>query len=148
MEFLIQIVSTLFLVLGIATGEAAATKAFGALKHAWMYLVEISLFVLIIVAIFNTFGLSQFSIYYVLAIYFLSGMLTIIFVRGILSGAGILATRVNETVLKEKSQLDYVLGLKKALERRGFKENEIKRIAKEVGFSEKNIKKGTDWAEE
>jgi hypothetical protein len=145
MELLLQVVSTLLLVLGIAAGETLATKAFGALKHAWMYLVEIALFVVIIVSIFNTIVLSESNLYYLLAVYFCSGLLTIIFVRAIFSGAGILAVRAKEVLLKEKKEMDYVLGLKKALERRGFKEKEIKRVAKEAGFSEKTIRDSIEW---
>lgn len=139
-ELTVQIISTLMLVLGIAAGEATATKAFGALKKRWLYVVEIAIFVLIIVYLFNTIQLTEFSELIVAAIYFFSGFLTILFVRSLISGFGFLAVQIKENVLKEYKQEDYVAGLKKALERRGFSEDEIRRIAKEVGFKDSAIR--------
>jgi len=139
-ELIIQMISTLMLVLGIAGGEIVATKTFGVLKKRWLYIVEIGIFVLIIVFIFNTIMLEQFNEFVVLAIYFASGFLTILFVRGLISGFGFLATQVKEKVLKEYKQEDYVAGLKKALERRGLEDEEIQRIAKEVGFKQSAIR--------
>lgn len=139
-ELIIQMVSTLMLVLGIAAGEIVATKTFGVLKKKWLYLVEIGIFVLIIVFIFNTIMLEQFNEIVITAIYFASGFLTILFVRGIISGFGFLAVQIKEKALREYKQEDYIVGLKKALERRSFEEEEIKRIAKEAGFKQSSIR--------
>lgn len=139
-QLLLQTISTLMLVLGIATGEMTATKAFGVLKKRWLYLVEIVIFVLTIVYIFNTIMLTQLNEFLLIAIYFSCGFLTILFARGLISGLGFLAIQVKEKVLKEYKQEDLCIGLKKALERRGFEEDEIKRIAKEVGFKQNVIR--------
>ena len=139
-ELLVQMTSTLMLVLGIAAGEFIATKTFGVLKKKIFYIVEIGIFVLIIVFIFNTILLEQFNAIAIIAIYFASGFLTILFVRGLISGLGFFAVQIKEKVLKIYKQEDYVAGLKKALERRGFEEDEIKRVAKEVGFKQNAIR--------
>jgi hypothetical protein len=139
-DMLVQMVSTLMLVLGIAAGELIATKTFGVLKKKILYIVEIGIFVLIIVFIFNSIMLEQYNTIAVAAIYFASGFLTILFVRGMISGLGFFAVQIKEKVLKIYKQEDYVAGLKKSLERRGFEEDEIKRIAKEVGFKQNAIR--------
>jgi len=139
-ELIVQMISTLMLVLGIASGELVAIKAFGVLKKKWLYIVEIGIFVLIIVFILNTVMLEQFNEFVIIAIYFFTGFLSILFVRGLISGFGFLAIQIKENVLKEYKQEDYIAGLKKALERRNFKEEEIKRIAKEAGFKQSAIR--------
>lgn len=139
-DLLVQMISTLMLVLGIAAGEFVATKTFGALKKKMLYIVELGIFVLLIVFIFNTIVLVQYSSIALVAIYFASGLLTILFVRGLISGLGFFAVQIKEKALKEYKQEDYVAGLRKALERRGFEEEEIKRIAKEVGFKQNAIR--------
>jgi len=139
-ELIVQMISTLMLVLGIASGELVATKTFGVLKKKWLYIVEIGIFVLIIVFILNTVMLEQFNEFVIIAIYFFTGFLSILFVRGLISGFGFLAIQIKENVLKEYKQEDYIAGLKKALERRNFKEEEIKRIAKEAGFKQSAIR--------
>jgi hypothetical protein len=139
-DLISQTLSTITLILGIAMGEILATRAFGMLKKRWLYFVEIALFVVIIVLILNTVMLSQFDITVIMLINFFCGMLSILFVRGVISGVGFLADHIKEKVLKEYKQEDLCAGLKKALERRGFEENEIKRVAKEVGFKQNVIR--------
>lgn len=141
MSLLIQIITTLALVFGIVIGEAISTKAFGTLKKVWLYLVEIAIFVITIVFIFNTIALTEHSDFAITLIYFFSGFLTIIFSRGIITGLGIFSEHIKKDILRQKDEIDYVIGLKKALERRGFKIKEIIRISKEIGFSNKNIEK-------
>lgn len=139
-DLIVQMISTLMLVLGIASGELIATKAFGILRKKWLYVVEIGIFVLIIVFILNTVMLEKFNEFIIITIYFLTGFLSILFVRGMISGFGFLAIQIKENILKEYKQEDYIAGLKKALERRNFKEEEIKRIATETGFKQSSIR--------
>lgn len=139
MSLLLQILATIFLVLGISLGEILSARAFGLFKKNWMYLVEILLFIPLLIAILNYIKFEEISLTKIVFINFIIGFSLIIFIRGLLSGAGIFAERVKEVILKIRKEEDYLLGLKKALERRGFKLTEIKRIAKEIGFDEKKI---------
>lgn len=141
MNTIMQIITTLALVFGIALGEFLSAKVFGTLKKMWLYLIELILFVSIIVLTLNSLALTVYSTYLITAIYFFSGFLTIVFVRGVITGLGIFSEHVKKEVLKSKNELDYILGLKKALERRKFKPKDIIKISKEAGFSEKNIDK-------
>jgi hypothetical protein len=148
-DLITQILATLGLVLGIAGGETAATRAFGIFKKKWLYIVEISFFVICIVIVFNTLMIVQMESYWLIFLYFLSGFLIIIFIRAAMTGAGIFAEQIMENVIKPRKEEDYILGLKKALERRGFKVKEIRRMAREIGYSEEKIGNVFDfWAEE
>ncbi|MDD5181757.1 MAG: hypothetical protein PHC66_01135 [Candidatus Nanoarchaeia archaeon] len=133
-DVLVQILSTFALVLGVAGGEALASRAFGMFKKPWMYLFEIVAFVVGIVIIFNFFSFTDFSAVLFILTYFAIGFLVILVVRGIMTAAGVFAEHIKEKVLKVRDEKDYVLGLNKALERRGFAKAEIVRIAKEVGY--------------
>ena len=141
MTLLIQILTTLVLVIGIILGESISTKAFGMFKKTWFYLIEITFFVLILVLIFNSVSLTEYSEIATLLIYGISGFLTIIFVRGVMSGLGIFSKHVEKKVLRKKDEKDYIIGLKKSLERRGFEIEEIIKIAKETGFRKDIIDK-------
>ena len=56
-----------------------------------------------------------------------------------MTGAGILAERAAVKIFKIRNEKDYILGLKKSLERRGFELEDIIKIAKEVGYKETNV---------
>jgi len=58
-----------------------------------------------------------------------------------MTGLGLFSKRIKKDVLKQKNEVDYIVGLKKSLERRGFSAEDIINVAKEVGFSRKNIDK-------
>lgn len=134
-DLIVQILSTFALVLGVAGGEALASRAFGMFKKPWMYLFEIVAFVVGIVIIFNVFSFTEFDAVLFILTYFAIGFLMLLVVRGTMTGAGIIAEHVKEKVLKVRDEKDYILGLNKALERRGFEKEEIVRIAKEIGYN-------------
>ena len=136
-----QILTTLALVLGIAAGETISTRVFGTLKKRVLYLIEIIFFVVIIVLTFNTITMTKYSNIIIVSLYFFNGFLTIIFVRGIISGLGLFSIHIKKNILRQKDEVDYILGLKKSLERHGFGIKDIFKIAKETGFSKKNIDK-------
>lgn len=137
MTLAIQFGITLSLILGIISGEAIATKFLGALNKKWHYVAEIILFISIITLIVNTIAISDIPIS--LIFYFLVGAITIIFIRYLITAGGIISRHIKKELLKRKDEKDYIIGLKKSLERRGFETKEIKRIAREVGFSRKLI---------
>ena len=141
MNLLNQILTTLALVLGIAFGEIISARVFGTLKRKGLYLIEIGFFVVIIVLIFNTLALTEYSNIIAILLYFLIGLLTIIFVRGVITGLGLFSEHIKKNILKQKDEVDYIIGLKKALERRGLSIEDIVKIAKEAGFSKRNIDK-------
>jgi low affinity Fe/Cu permease len=99
-----------------------------------MYIFEIVSFVIGIVIIFNFFSFTDFSAALFILTYFGIGFLVILVVRGVMTAAGAIAEHVKENVLKVKDDKDYIIGIKKALERRGFESEEIVKIAKEVGY--------------
>ena len=138
-QTVIQILTTLALVLGVAAGESIAGKAFGTLKKAWYYVAEIVLFVSAIVVVFNTLVLVEIEGATLILLYFAVGGTAILFVRALLSGFGFIASHIQEKLVRHLDEKDYIIGLKKALERRGFETEETKRIAKEVGFSKKKV---------
>jgi len=138
-DVIVQILSTFALVLGVAGGEALASRAFGMFKKPWMYLAEIVMFVIGIVIIFNFFSFTSFDAVLFILTYFALGFIMIIVARGIMTGAGILAEHVKEKILKVRDDKDYLIGLKKALERRGFEGEEIVKIAKEVGYKQELV---------
>ncbi len=141
MTIAFQVFTTLALVLGIFIGSMLSSKAFGVHKKWWYHLIEIGLFVLVIVIFFNTVELEVYSEGIVYFISFLVGLTCIVFIRGIISGMGFFSIRFKEEILKHKNELDYIIGLRKALKRRDFDKKEIDKIYKEVGFSKKNINK-------
>ena len=61
---------------------------------------------------------------------------------------GLFAEQIKKTISKEKNETDYIIGLKRALERRKIENNEIQKIAKEAGFNKKSIEKVFDWWQE
>lgn len=138
-NLLVQILSTFALVLGVAGGEVIASKAFGVFKKSWMYIIEIIFFVAGIVFIFNLFTFTEFNAVLFILTYFVIGLVVIVVIRGIMTAAGIAAEHVNEKVLKIRKETDYIIGLKKALERRGFGLEEIIKIAKEVGYKSRLV---------
>lgn len=141
MNLIFQIITTLALVIGIFLGEAVSTKAFGTFKKWWYYLIEIVLFVTIIVVVFSTIEIEIYAENISYIISFLIGFISIIFARGLISGLGFFSVHFKEKVLKKRNELDYIIGLKRALKRRNFKKEEIKKILNEVGFSDKRIEK-------
>lgn len=141
MSLFLQIITTLFLILGVICGELISTKVFGELKKVWLYFLEIFGFVFLIVLMLNTIAIFEYSKPLIVFLYFISGFLVIVFVRGIVSGIGFFSERTKRIIKKKINELDYIFGLKKALERRGFKKEEIIRILKEVGFSKSKIEK-------
>ncbi len=143
MNLIIQLLYTLALVIGISIGEALSTYVFGSLKKKIFYIIEIILFVALIVTLLNTLQLTEG--YLSVMIYFVSGVLVIIFVRGVITGLGLFSEKVEKKVIKRKDEYDYLFGLKKALERRNFSKHEIKRIAKEIGFKKNKIERVFDF---
>ncbi len=141
MNLIFQVITTLALVLGIFLGEAVSTKAFGTFEKWWYYLIEIILFVIIIVIVFSIIEIEFYAENITYLISFLVGFISIIFARGVISGLGFFSEQFKEKILKQKNEMDYIIGLKKALGRRNFKDDEIKKISKEVGFYDKKIKK-------
>jgi hypothetical protein len=133
---ILQFIITISLISGITIGEIISTKVFGALKKKIYVLIELILFVAIIILATSTVQVKDVS--YAGLYYLLIGAITIIFVRGIMTFGGIFSIKVMKA-LKIKNELDYIIGTRKALERRGFKEYEIKRILKEIGFPNKKI---------
>jgi SOS response regulatory protein OraA/RecX len=65
-----------------------------------------------------------------------------------MTGFGILAEQVKEKVLKIRKEEDYIIGLRKALQRRSFSSKQIKRIAAETGFNKDKIEKIFDYWQE
>lgn len=144
-NLIIQVLATLALVLGILAGESVATKAFGMLKKSWMYIIEILLFVIAIVILMDNFTITEFDSTTIILFYFLIGFLVIIGIRSLMTGFGIMAEQVKHKGLKIKKEEDYIVGLRKALERRGFEKREIRRIAKEIGFKKRKIEDIFDY---
>jgi len=140
MELLFQLASTLALILGIILGEVLAIKSFGIIKNKIYYLLDILLFVCILVIALNKFIVPSFDLLRLIFVNFSIGFITIIFARGVVSLAGFLSKRTYEKIARPLDQEDFIIGLKTALKRRGFDENEIYRIAKEVGFNNKKIR--------
>ncbi|MCD6547725.1 MAG: hypothetical protein J7K22_04205 [Nanoarchaeota archaeon] len=136
---ILQMLATLSLVIGITIGEFLASKVFGVFKKMYMQILEVVLFVVLLVFILNSF--VPYNSWFSLLIYFVIGFITVVFVKGVLSGAGILSYHLSKKMIKKRDSTDLLIGLKKALERRGFKQEDIKRIAKECGFKDVEIKK-------
>ncbi|MCD6576298.1 MAG: hypothetical protein J7K73_04025 [Nanoarchaeota archaeon] len=143
MNLYLQILTTLSLVGGIFVGELAATKVFGVMKKTIYFLAEIVIFVALIVVLTNSMQITD--PYVGSIVYFIVGFTTIVFVRGVITGLGLMSEKASKKVMHKKDEMDYLFGLRKSLERRGFSNKEIKRIAKEVGFSEKLIEKAFDF---
>lgn len=139
MNIYLQILTTLSLVGGIFIGELAATKVLGVMKKVIYFLVEIVIFVILIVILTNSMRIT--NLYIGSIVYFIVGFTTIVFVRGVITGLGLMSEKASRSILHKKDEMDYIFGLKKSLERRGFSNKEIKRIAKEVGFPENLIEK-------
>lgn len=138
-EILIQVLATFALVLGIIGGEIASTKAFGILKKSWMYLVEILVFVVALVILLDNFAITELNSSLIILFYFFTGCITIIAIRAGMTGFGIVSEQIKEKIIKVRKEKDYIVGLRKALKRRGFETKEMKRIAKEVGFKKEKI---------
>lgn len=137
MTLLQQIVTTLSFVFGIFTGEILASKIFGVPKRMLIQLLEIILFIVIVMVIFNFLLISGYAFYLTLAIYFVIAFLVIFFLRGTTTLLGRASLRLQKT--KEKEREDNVVDLTRSLARRGYNESEIRRMLIESGFDKKKI---------
>jgi hypothetical protein len=147
-DLIVQVLATLALVLGIAAGESLVTRAFGTFKKSWYYLIEVAIFVVSIVVILNNFAIKELNSTFIILFYFITGLVIIICIRAAMTGFGILAEQVKEKVLKIRKEEDYIIGLRKALQRRSFSSKQIKRIAAETGFNKDKIEKIFDYWQE
>ena len=75
----------------------------------------------------------------IILFYFVIGFVTIIVVRTFISGFGLMSEQIEEKVLKIKKEEDYIVGLIKALERKGMKDEDIEDTAKEAGFDKDKV---------
>jgi hypothetical protein len=135
MDLLLQLFSTFALILGIAAGENIATRAFGMLKRPAMYLIEVFLFVVSIVVVFSIFIIQFTNLSIIILFYSSLGFVLILGIRGVITLIGLISYHIREDVLKVKDNRDYMIGLKKSLERRAFEKEEIRRILIEAGFT-------------
>ena len=62
-------------------------------------------------------------------------------------GFGFFTNQIEKKVLKIRKEEDHISGIIKALERRGYDDDEIERILTEAGFNSKKIEKILDFLE-
>lgn len=131
---------TLVLVLSVVLGESLSTKVFGTLKNVWLYLLDITLFVGVLVVVLN--NVSTANIYTAVPVYFASGFLTIVCVRGLTTLLGFGSGRVAEKRKRSHAgEEQYVENIGRNLKRYNLKDDEIKEVLLNSGFKKKVVEK-------
>jgi len=136
-DLIIQVASLLSLLFGILIGEVVTIKVFGRPKPA-IIIVDVIVFVLILVTIFNFVSFTQLGyVYY--ALNFVVGLFTIVFLRAV------------ESVLKltesPKEEEKIAVNVVRLLSRYGVSEDEIKDVLKRSGISSRVVDKLHDYIE-
>ncbi len=136
-ELIIQVASLLSLLFGILIGEVVTLKVFGRPKPK-IIMLDIVVFVLILVLIFNYVSLTELGyVYY--ALNFVVGLFAIILVRAV------------ESVLKltesPKEEEKIAVNVVRLLSRYGVSEEEIKNVLKRSGISPKIVDRLNEYVE-
>ena len=71
MTLLLQVLTTISLIIGVITGEFFSTKAFGNIRKSWVYIAEVAVFVTIIVLVLSNISITDYSGLITIGIYFL-----------------------------------------------------------------------------
>lgn len=140
-DIILQVALTLSLVFSVVLGESLSTRVFGVLKNSWLYLLDILLFVVLVVVALNNIGVENPVI--ALPLYFLSGFLIIISVRGLTTLLGFESAK---SIRRDKKRVEaneehYIENLIRNLERYNLKVDEIKEVLLNSGFKKKLVEK-------
>ena len=136
-ELLVQVASLLSLLFGILIGEVVTIKIFGRPKSK-IIILDIVVFVLILVLIFNYVSLTELGyIYY--ALNFVVGLFVIVLLRAIES-----TLKLTENPKEEEKIAVNVIRI---LSRYGVSEEEIKYVLKKAGISSKIVDRMSEYLE-
>ncbi len=140
-DIILQVALTLSLVFSVVLGESLSTRVFGVLKNSWLYLLDILLFVVLVVVALNNIGVENPVI--ALPLYFLSGFLIIISVRGLTTLLGFESAK---SIRRDKKRVEaneehYIENLIRNLERYNLKVDEIEEVLLNSGFKKKLVEK-------
>jgi hypothetical protein len=140
-DIILQVALTLSLVLSVVLGESLSTRVFGVLKNSWLYLLDILLFVVLVVVALNNIGVENPVI--ALPLYFLSGFLIIISVRGLTTLLGFESAKSirREEKRVEANEEHYIENLIRNLKRYDLKTDEIEEVLLNSGFKKKLVEK-------
>lgn len=133
MDILLQIVSALVSIAGLALGGFISKIAFGYSKSM---VLDTVLYIFAMILLSNiSFG----SVYIGIIVYFIVGFLTILSIRAFTTIFGIVSSRVHE---KNASKIEEsrLVNLIKNMERSSIKPKDIERILSSSGFDEKEVK--------
>jgi hypothetical protein len=137
-EILLQMALTLSLVVSAMLGELVSTKVFGTLKSAWLYIIDIILFVVVMVVVLNSIGVYEALI--AVPLYFISGFLTIVSVRGLTTLMGFESAKLAEKgKISEVREEHYIKNLRRNLERYNMEEDEIEEVLLNSGFKKRLV---------
>ena len=129
-----NIIGTIVFAIGAIVGGLISNKAFKRPKNLPFEILEVITFYLVIFILETR--IRSFSNFLILGII---GFLSSIVARASSSKLMFLNEKIN--MKRKRSKYGLLLGLENSLRRRGYNIEEIKRIAKEVGFNDSEIKK-------
>lgn len=133
MDILIQIVSALVSIAGLALGGFVSKIAFGYSKSM---ILDTVLYIFAMILLSN---ISFDSVYAGIIVYFIVGFLMILSIRALTTIFGIMSSRVKE---KNASKIEEsrLVNLIKNMERSSIKPKDIEKILSSSGFDEKEVK--------
>ncbi|MFA5405764.1 MAG: hypothetical protein WC307_00170 [Candidatus Nanoarchaeia archaeon] len=142
-DLILQIITTLCLIIGIITGETISNKLFGYTKKWYLNIIEIFLFITLLITLFNNLYLQEINPIMMLTINFFFGLTAITITRAITSGAGFLSKRTKERATSKKEVTDDVIliGLTRNLFNKGLSKEEITNLLENSGFKTRKVKK-------
>ena len=129
-----NIIGTIIFAIGVILGGILSERAFKRPKNLPFEILEVIIFYLIIFILESR--IEYLSNYFVFGVI---GFISSIVARASSSKLVFVNEEIN--MKRKRSKYGLLIGLENSLRRRGYNAEEIKRIAKEVGFKDSEIKK-------
>jgi len=139
----LQIINTLCLIIGVIIGETASNKLFGFSKKWYLNMIEVMLFIIILITLFNNTYIQESNAITTAIINLVFGTTSITITRGIVSGIGFFSKRI-QTKKEQRNQINettIIIGLTRNLLRKGIDKEEIINILQNSGLNNRNTAK-------
>ncbi len=139
---MIQIATTFLLISGVTLGEFISNSIFGLAKKWYLNILELFLFVVLIIFIFNNIYVKSIDTPFIMVLNFLIGLITIIVTRSIITAGGFFAVKIKRTY-KLKSELNeetLIYGLARNLLAKGIGKEDLINILENSGFNKRKIR--------
>jgi len=139
----IQIINTLCLITGVIIGETASNKLFGFAKKWYLNIIEVVLFIIILIALFDNTYIQESNPLITAVINLIFGTTAITITRGLVSGIGFFSKRIQirKGQRNQINETTIIIGLTRNLLRKGIDKEEIINILQNSGLNKRNTVK-------